>query len=384
MDYVQKKRRVDSLEITPQAQRLPSGNQLEGVPHESDPVNTNLATRSPQAADAQTQTKSEISNSESATDRSSDIGDSEDNHHGGYSDDDDDDDPLHSVDSPQHKLDLLHMLGYDTPESVQFTTNICGGVGSSSGSGSASGNSNNSGSGKAAPSSATTNSSGSWTPGTQLGTASDTKSPGDNIVAIRSSIPPLRLAFKPLELKCWHAACGFRCPGNKTGTSTEVRRLMEYVLSNHSYANTNQLSDHSFSKKSSNHHKLPPKCQRCDRLFENEDLAEQHKDKLKSDVPCNILPPEELEDCNSELNRKGISPDRKNKIDNAIRSFIRNGTLPAGHEQIAFKAWISRNRPIYVGRSDISSLTADRELGKWFVVWYTLFPDKEIPYHPCK
>jgi hypothetical protein len=235
LDYLQKKKCVGSLVITPQAQRLLSGNQLEALLHESVPVNINLAMRCPQLKDAQTQTEPEISNSESATDRSSDIDGSEDNHHGSYSDDDDEDDPIHYVDSPQQRVDLLHMLGYDTPRFVQFTINSCGGVGSSSESGSASGNSNNAGNGKATSSPATTNSSGPWTPGIQPGIANDTKSPRDNIVAIDSGIPPSQLAFKPLELKCWHAACGFRCPGNKTGTSTEVRRLLVYVLSNHSY-----------------------------------------------------------------------------------------------------------------------------------------------------
>jgi hypothetical protein len=225
LDYLQKKKYVDSLETTPRAQQLPPRNQLEAVPHISEPVNTNLTTGNPQVVDAQTQTKSEISNSESATERSSDTGDSEDNHDS-YSDDDDEDDPIHCMGPPQHKLDLSHMLGYDTPGFVRFTTNSCSGVGSSSGSGS--GNSNNSRSGKATSSPATTNSSGPWTPATQPGTAND--SPGDNILAIDSSIPQSQLAFKPLDLKCWHAACGFRCPGNKTGTSTEVRRLLEYVL----------------------------------------------------------------------------------------------------------------------------------------------------------
>jgi hypothetical protein len=27
---------------------------------------------------------------------------------------------------------------------------------------------------------------------------------------------------------------------------------------------------------------------------------------------------------------------------------------------------------------------AERELAKWFVVWYTQFPEKKIPYHPCE
>jgi hypothetical protein len=63
---------------------------------------------------------------------------------------------------------------------------------------------------------------------------------------------------------------------------------------------------------------------------------------------------------------------------------MKDGTLPAGQDQSAFEAWISRNRPIFIGRSDLSINTADRELGKWFTVWYTLYPDKEIPYHPCE
>lgn len=155
-------------------------------------------------------------------------------------------------------------------------------------------------------------------------------------MAISSCEPPLRLAFKPLDLKCWHAAYGFGCPGNKTGTSTEVRRLLEYGLRLHSNASTDNHSDHSFSKKSSNHHKLPPKCHRCDRLFENEPLAEKHKEKLKSDVPCDILPPKELEEYNLELNRRGISPDRKNEIDKAIRGFVKTRTLPVGHDQELF------------------------------------------------
>jgi hypothetical protein len=58
----------------------------------------------------------------------------DDSHHDSYSDDNDDDDRLLSVGSPEHRLDLLHMLGYDTPGSVQIPTNSCGEAGSSNGS----------------------------------------------------------------------------------------------------------------------------------------------------------------------------------------------------------------------------------------------------------
>ena len=143
------------------------------------------------------------------------------------------------------------------------------------------------------------------------------------------------------------------------------------------YTKTNEPRDHSYSRKSGNHHKLPPKCQRCDLLFENETFSEQHRDKLKSDVLCDILPPEELESVNLELNRKGISPDRKNEIDAALRSFSKNATPPPGCIRTEFNTWIARNKPIHIGRSDRPEPIAERELGKWFIVWYTLFPGKE-------
>ncbi|KAF4633796.1 hypothetical protein G7Y89_g4317 [Cudoniella acicularis] len=347
------------------ARQLPPGNQLEAMPSESHPVKNSPATGDSQVSGVQAQTDFETSISESATDQTSYSSESDDNDHSSDSDGGCEDNSPHSVESPEDRPYLLHMLGYDTPESMPYTASGCCEDGSGSGSGS--GDSGNTESHKTTPSSAASNSSGLWTAGTQPGATNETESPGDNIVAIGSSASPPKVAFKPLELKCWHAAYGFHCPGNKTGTSTEVRRL---------------LDDHSFSKKSSNHHKLPPKCQRCDRLFENEDIAERHKEELKSDVPCSILPPKELEAFNSEMNRRGISPDRKNEIDKAIRIFNRTGTLPISDIQVASDAWISRNRPIYIGRSDTPATTADRELGKWLVVWFTLFPDKEIPYHP--
>lgn len=128
MTYVQKKRRLDLPEDMPHVQLPRSDNSLNTVAEETDLVNTNRATRNPEVADAQTQTNSEVSSPKSVVDQSSEAGDSEDSHNSNYSDEDDDDDLIHSVASPQHKLDLLHMLGYDTPESVQYLTNSCIGI----------------------------------------------------------------------------------------------------------------------------------------------------------------------------------------------------------------------------------------------------------------
>ena len=101
-------------------------------------------------------------------------------------------------------------------------------------------------------------------------------------------------------------------------------------------------------------------------------------------TPCDVLSPEQLEQANLELNSRGISPDRKNEIDAALRKFNKNKTLPPNCSRTNFDAWVARNKPIHIGRSNRSEQVAERELGKWYVVWYTLFPDKEIPYHPCE
>ncbi|KAF8859026.1 hypothetical protein BDZ45DRAFT_371658 [Acephala macrosclerotiorum] len=369
MSYVRKKRRTNIPGNCPQVSQVPSSDTTQPgqIPSVLTPVNSNLATgsapmeRDPHILDAHNQNQFEVNNSKPATDQSSDISASDSGGDNDSGDDDEDDFTLES-DLRQQSLEFFHLLGLDASDLAQYTTDSSSG----SGSGIGSGNSITVGSSKATPSSGTTGSFGSWTPRSQPGAEKEPKSPGDNIVAVGSSGTPPKLVFGPLELRCWHAAYGFRCPG-KTGRSPDVRHLMD---------------DHSYSKKSSNHHKLPPKCQRCDRLFENENSSEQHRNKLKSDAPCDILPPKELESINSELNRKGISPDRKNEIDTALRNFSKNKTLPLSCNRTEFHAWIARNRPIHIGRSDRSESIAERELGKWFVVWYTLFPDKEIPYHP--
>ena len=229
------------------------------------------------------------------------------------------------------------------------------------------GNSTTTGSSKATSSPVTTDSLGFMTPGPQ---ADKDKSPGDTVVAVGTNGTPPNVIFGPLELRCWHAAYGFRCPG-KTGTSPDVRHLLEYLLhySIPPCTAANQRSDHSYSKKSSNHHKLPPKCQLCDRLFKNEQLAAKHNTKLKiKSEQCSVLPAEELEAINSPLNLKGISPDRKNEIDAAIRKFNKNRKLPQGYDITEFNTWITRNRPIHIGRSTRTEAMAERELRKWFVV----------------
>jgi hypothetical protein len=146
---------------------------------------------------------------------------------------------------------------------------------------------------------------------------------------------------------------------------------------------SNVYSDHSLSKKSSNHHKLPPPCTRCKRLFESEDAAEQHKELLRSDPSCPILTDEQLYSANLQINRTGISENRQKEIFEALRNFSK-GKLPLGCDQRFFDDWVARNTPLYIGRSDKTDADARRELGKWFVIFYTQFPGERVPSNPCK
>ena len=232
ISYV-KKRCTNMHGSLPQVPQLPGAPQPEQIPPGSVPVNPNLAMgsatmeRGPQVLDAHSQNQFEISNSETATGQSSDVSDSNSDGNDDSSDDnEDDDDLLDEVDLPSHKLELFHILGLDTSNLVQHTTDSSSG----SGSGSGSGNSNTVGSSRATPSSITTGSFGWLTPGSHAGTAKETKSLEDNVVAVGSSGTPPKLVFGPLELRCWHAANGFRCPG-KTGTSPDDRHLLEYIVS---------------------------------------------------------------------------------------------------------------------------------------------------------
>lgn len=105
---------------------------------------------------------------------------------------------------------------------------------------------------------------------------------------------------------------------------------------------------------------------------------------LQSPLSCNILSPNDLEAANCDANEKGISAACKERIDKALKKYSSDRQPPVECTQELYKQWIDSNCTLYISKSNVSISDAQRELGKWLVVWYTLFPRKAIPPHPCK
>ncbi|KAF4625127.1 hypothetical protein G7Y89_g13042 [Cudoniella acicularis] len=194
----------------------------------------------------------------------------------------------------------------------------------------------------------------------------ETQSPNETNVAVDNGKSQAKLVSRPFPLICWHAANGIRCNG-KTGYSPEVRRL---------------LKDHSLSEKSSNTHKLPPPCPRCKRLFEDPDSAKEHEKLLQSDPSCPILSAEALYSANHEIDHKGISEDRRKKVMQALENLRTKNKLPVDYKRAFFDEWINNNATLYINQSDKTFKDAQRELGKWLVVFCTLFPGEKVPPTP--
>jgi hypothetical protein len=142
------------------------------------------------------------------------------------------------------------------------------------------------------------------------------------------------------------------------------------------------FSDHSYSK-SGNNHKLPPACTRCGRLFLDESSAKIHQKLLRSDPPCTLLTQEELQLHNAKPNRQGISEVRLLEIKTALRDF-KAGLVPLNCDRLTFDRWVDKNALIYIGQSDQTIEVAKLEVGKWAIVYLTLFPDETLPPNPCK
>jgi hypothetical protein len=233
LSLIRKKRRLDTPESvlqTPQVpDAAPSGQLLSG----SFPINANHAMESygmplaSQLLHSHAQEQFQNKDSEQATAHNSvrtnndddgnndsdDNGDDED-----QNDEDDEDDEVDEVNLPRQNLDVLHIFGLDTSHVAHHASDSsCTGSGNRSGT--------TSGSSIATPLSAATG--GSLTPApTQPGGDKASKSPGANGVAVDSSSPPPNLIYGPMELRCWHAANGIRCP-RKTYSSPDVRHLIE-------------------------------------------------------------------------------------------------------------------------------------------------------------
>lgn len=204
-----------------------------------------------------------------------------------------------------------------------------------------------------------------------------------NALGVDSSHYLSRKDSSRLLLLCWYAAFGYPCCNGKWYGSTEVRRLMRFVLKSYYTIYANLPSDHFRAEASPNHHSLHKKCSRCEVLFLDKFSWEEHEKLLKSDRPCRILSASELEVTNHELNRKGITIAHIHDVDEAIDKYKKDRSLPSGCTKGEHDTWVNDNCELYINNSDTKTEVAQLELGKWLVAWYTIFPSKKIPRNPC-
>lgn len=147
--------------------------------------------------------------------------------------------------------------------------------------------------------------------------------------------------------------------------------------------------DHSLSA-SSNTHRLPPPCSRCDILFPDAKTAAEHKVTMRSKDSCPTFSEEEVTARNTVVERLGLTKSNEDAIADALKRF-RGGqkslsvpTLPEGCDQDHFTAWVARNIPLYIGNSNIKHSVAAKELSEWYICFSVIFPGQEIPSNPCK
>jgi len=70
-----------------------------------------------------------------------------------------------------------------------------------------------------------------------------------------------------------------------------------------------------------------------------------------------------------------------------LNAYRRTYSSATGGEQVypGLNAWIIRNTPRYlIGRGPDSHNDAKLRLGQWYITFTLLFPDENVPDHPCK
>lgn len=148
------------------------------------------------------------------------------------------------------------------------------------------------------------------------------------------------------------------------------------------------MSDHSWSKKSPNNHRLSARCKRCGLLFPDDARAAEHDELLRSPHSCPILDQQEVSKQNAEFERDGITVETDALITKALKEFRGNKTrpskLPDGCDQEHYRNWVGNNARLYIGESSTSMVDAMKELSHWYIYFCVLFPGASIPNNPCK
>ncbi|KFA68744.1 hypothetical protein S40285_10824 [Stachybotrys chlorohalonatus IBT 40285] len=175
----------------------------------------------------------------------------------------------------------------------------------------------------------------------------------------------------PRQLRCWfNARWPNLFPPCDDGQNCATAKRYKQCRGSTSFTDFQHLY-HQHAKRK---HKLH-ECGRCERLFEDEKTKGKHE---KSAERCEALESGAVQPANEDM--KGISPTAAK----SIKEYTKAKGIHADFDKVRseLEDWVGANLEIYIGRSTTPRETGERELAKWFMVWYTLFPGEEIPVHP--
>lgn len=91
---------------------------------------------------------------------------------------------------------------------------------------------------------------------------------------------------------------------------------------------------------------------------------------------------DELKRRNTITERIGISKDVEINVKIALKNFRSNNSLPGGCDENHFRAWVSNNVPLYIGKSSTKHNVAAKELSEWYIYFNVFFPGQPMPPNP--
>lgn len=142
-----------------------------------------------------------------------------------------------------------------------------------------------------------------------------------------------------------------------------------------------------------------PRCGRCQTTFATKKLLEDHDENVDCRLQC--------AECNQEFHSKSdrnahndqqhpksnpeeivIYREQYDEINILMMQYSpttgdKKGKQIKHDDNPELDEWVSRNKWVFmVGRKD--EVHARQQLGQWYILFTQLFPESDIPTHPCK